>query len=96
MTGPIADKVAHVRTAKPDGKHHCHWPGCEKRVTPAMWGCRTHWYALPATLRAKVWRAYRPGQEEDKRPSQDYIAVAREVRDWIANHTGRLSGTRLL
>jgi len=67
--------------------HHCHWTGCDKKVPPAMWGCRKHWYMLPAEIRAKVWRAYRPGQEVTKDPSGEYLTVAREVREWIAaNH----------
>lgn len=64
--------------------HECHWPGCEAKVPPAMWGCRKHWFALPKALRDKVWRTYRPGQEVTKTPSRDYLAVAREVQEWIA------------
>lgn len=82
-------KADHVRRAKSDGGHTCHWPGCEAKVPPAMWGCRAHWYALPKALRDKVWKAYRPGQEVDKSPSPDYIAVAREVQDWIEAQTLR-------
>ena len=33
---------------------------------------------------AKVWRAYQPGQEVTKTPSQGYLEVAREVQAWIA------------
>lgn len=81
------DKVEHVRAAarrRQGGNHTCHWPGCDAAVPPAMWGCRKHWYALPKALRDKVWRAYRPGQETTKTPSAEYLAVAREVQDWIA------------
>jgi hypothetical protein len=46
-----------------------------------MWGCRPHWYTLPAELRARIWRTYRPGQEKDQRPSRDYVEVAREVQE---------------
>ena len=81
----VAEKAAHVRAARQTAKHHCHWPGCEAQVPPAMWGCRKHWYALPALLRAKVWRAYRPGQEETKTPTREYVEVAREVQSWIAS-----------
>lgn len=88
----IGDKANHVREKLAEGRagdHHCHWPGCDKRVPPAAWGCRKHWYMLPPPLRAKVWRAYRPGQEDTKTPSRAYVAVAREVQDWIAaNHGG--------
>lgn len=82
----IGDKADHVRRAGQSRRHHCHWPGCDAQVPPAMWGCRKHWYALPPTLRARVWRAYRPGQEDDGRPSRDYVAVAREVQEWIREH----------
>jgi hypothetical protein len=51
-----------------------------------MWGCKPHWFALPAALRAKVWRAYRPGQEEDLDVSDEYFAVAHEVQAWIATN----------
>lgn len=42
-----------------------------------MWGCRTHWYALPRKIRDAVYREYRPGQENDKQPSPRYMAVQR-------------------
>lgn len=49
-----------------------------------MWGCKPHWFALPAGLRRKVWATYRPGQEDTKTPSREYVEVAREVQAWIA------------
>lgn len=63
--------------------HACHWPGCGREVPPKLWGCKEHWFRLPATLRRAVWRHYRPGQEIDKRPSPEYIETARLVRQWI-------------
>lgn len=82
---PISDKVRHVKGATQTRDHHCHWPDCTEQVPPAAWGCRAHWYALPEELRTKIWRAYRPGQETDQRPSERYLEVAREVQAWIAN-----------
>jgi hypothetical protein len=79
----IKSKAAHVRAAPQFRKHACHWPGCPRQVPPAMWGCSEHWFALPAYLRSRVWRAYRPGQEIDLRPSREYLEVAREVQEWI-------------
>lgn len=79
----IADKAAYVRDQPGDGKHTCHWPGCKLVVRPSMWGCKTHWYALPIELRNKIWFAYRPGQEIDKKPSAAYLAAAKEVQEWI-------------
>jgi len=64
--------------------HRCHWPMCGKPVPPSMWGCKRHWFMLPKSLRDRVWATYRPGQEVDKRPSDAYIAVAKEVREWIS------------
>lgn len=79
----IGKKVQHVRAAGQTRLHHCHWPGCSEQVPPAMWGCRRHWYALPLGLRNKIWASYRPGQEEDLKPSERYLAAAREVQTWI-------------
>lgn len=69
--------------------HTCHWPGCPVEVPPKLWGCRPHWYALPVGLRSAIWKAYRPGQEIDKNPSREYVAVAQMVQDWIKKHEER-------
>lgn len=83
----IADKVSHVKRAGQTRQHHCHWPGCDKQVPPAMWGCRKHWYDLPINLRNAIWRTYRPGQEVAATPSRAYVAAARAAQEWIAtNH----------
>ena len=79
------DKVNHVLNAKQTRNHTCHWIGCKKQVPPAMWGCRQHWFTLPKKSRDKIWVAYRPGQEVDLTPSKEYIEVAKEVQNWIAN-----------
>ncbi len=76
-------KADYVRAQPQTRKHHCHWPGCDKQVPPAMWGCKAHWFALPTALRNKVWRAYVPGQEATMTPSAEYLAVANEVQAWI-------------
>jgi hypothetical protein len=84
----IGQKANYVRRAPQSEKHHCHWPGCDKQVPPAMWGCRAHWYALPLQLRNRIWATFKPGQEISKTPSREYVAVAREVRDWITANGG--------
>lgn len=83
----IGAKVQHVKAAGQTRNHRCHWPGCERQVPPAMWGCRAHWYALPKALRDRIWRTYRPGQEVDGRPSADYLDAARAIQAWIAAET---------
>ena len=67
-------------------KHTCHWTGCKVVVPPHLWGCRPHWYALPKALRDRIWATYVPGQEITKRPSKAYLAAARAVEQWIAEH----------
>jgi len=66
--------------------HHCHWPGCEIQVPPAMWGCKTHWFKLPSHLRNKIWQTYRPGQEINMTPSAEYVEVAKKVQTWILSN----------
>lgn len=66
--------------------HSCHWPGCPKKVSPKLWGCRRHWFALPQRLRLKILAYYVPGQEIRKDPSKEYLAAAQEVQAWIREH----------
>jgi hypothetical protein len=39
---------------------------------------------LPRDLQREVWRAYRPGQEVDKRPSAEYLDVMKRAVDAVA------------
>jgi hypothetical protein len=79
----MTSKAHYVKSQGQIRSHTCHWPGCEKQVPPAMWGCSVHWFKLPAALRFKVWAAYRPGQELNGTPSAAYIEVAKQVQQWI-------------
>lgn len=83
MTEDINDKVKYVKSQGQSRDHTCHWPGCTTQVPPAMWGCKEHWFKLPQRLRIRVWAAYRIGQEVTLTPSREYIAVAKEVEEWI-------------
>lgn len=66
-------------------QHLCHWPGCKRAVPPRVWGCKSHWFMLPVHLRNDILRAYVPGQEVTKTPSEEYVKVARRVQEWIEN-----------
>jgi len=81
--GDIAAKVAYVKRQGQTRNHCCHWPGCEKQVPPAMWGCKTHWFKLPKALRNRIWATYKPGQEVTATPSDEYLAAAYDVQKWI-------------
>lgn len=86
MSDDLEFKKGYVRRQKQTRDHHCHWPDCPKQVPPAMWGCFKHWMQLPQFLRKKIWVAYRPGQEVNGTPSDEYLAVALEVQEWIQRH----------
>lgn len=79
-------KVAHVKRAGQTRDHVCHWPGCDKQVPPAMWGCKQHWFKLPKLIRDRIWRAYRVGQEESLDVSAAYFDAAEEAQAWIREH----------
>lgn len=79
----IEDKVAYVKTQGQNRHHTCHWPGCKEQCPPAMWGCKKHWFKLPAKLRNKIWAAYVVGQEKLATPTRWYIEIAREAQKWI-------------
>lgn len=83
-----SSKVAYVKSQRQTRKHSCHWPGCTTQVPPALWGCKPHWFRLPKDLRDQIWNAYRPGQEKDMSPSEDYLQVANYVQAWIRRFGG--------
>ncbi len=76
-------KYNYVRQQGQTRGHTCHWPGCDKQVPPAMWGCKNHWFRLPPALRSAIWDAYVPGQEVTITPSAAYLEAARKVEAWI-------------
>lgn len=78
-------KAAYVKRQGQSRQHACHWPGCLQQVPPAKWGCSRHWFMLPKALRDRIWRAYRPGQEQDLKPSESYLEAAQAVQAWIRN-----------
>jgi hypothetical protein len=82
----INEKAEHVRRSSQTRLHLCHWPGCNRQVPTAKWGCVQHWFKLPPNLRARIWRAYKIRQEDSGRPSEAYLVVAREAQDWIKRH----------
>jgi hypothetical protein len=82
----MIDKVKYVKSQGQTRSHECHWPGCDKQVPPAMWGCSRHWYMLPSELRSKVWQTFEPGQEVNMTPSEAYLKVADEVQKWIKEY----------
>ena len=62
-------------------KHTCHAIHCEIEISPSLLMCGRHWARVPSELRVLIWKHYRPGQEQDKRPSLAYLeAMRRAIR----------------
>jgi hypothetical protein len=75
--------------------HHCHATGCTARVPPSMFTCKPHWFALPKPMRDAIWATYRPGQEDDKQPSQAYCVAAKAAVVYLAELDGVTPDTKL-
>lgn len=58
-------------------KHLCHALECNIEVPPKMLMCLKHWRMVPRAVQSAVWEHFRPGQEVDKRPSDEYLIVHR-------------------
>lgn len=65
-------------------KHYCHAYKCLKEVPPRLFACGHHWRILPAEYRKDILKNYRPGQENDKFPSLDYIKAANRAKLYLA------------
>lgn len=59
--------------------HLCHAFECKTAVPPRMLMCLRHWKMVPKNIQSAVWAEYRPGQELDKMPSEDYVLVQRSA-----------------
>lgn len=64
--------------------HHCHAVACTRSVPPKLFMCARHWRMVPRKQQLTVWRVYRPGQEIDKQPSAEYLAVTMLVKADLA------------
>lgn len=65
-------------------KHVCHARGCTIPVPPEMLFCRQHWFRVPAKIRRAVWASYRPGQCDDKSPSELWHEAADAAIGYVA------------
>lgn len=69
--------------------HHCHARGCRTAVKPELLMCLRHWRQVPKPLQQAVWRTYRPGQCDDKRPSMAWHEAADAAIAFVAQLEGR-------
>jgi diadenosine tetraphosphatase ApaH/serine/threonine PP2A family protein phosphatase len=64
--------------------HTCHALRCETPVPSRMHMCRQHWAMVPKALQRRLWATYRPGQENDKRPTAAYLRAAAACIEAVA------------
>jgi len=68
--------------------HHCHATNCRTVTQPELFMCKMHWYRLPSTMRALIWKTYRNGQCDDMNPSREYCIIAKRCVEFIAELEG--------
>jgi hypothetical protein len=69
--------------------HHCHAAGCKVSTPPKMFMCRRHWYMVPESTRARISRAYRPGQCDDWKITSAYVDAAKAGVKAVAEKEGK-------
>jgi hypothetical protein len=70
-------------------KHTCQAHGCKVEVEPKLFMCVQHWRMVPKIYLDAIWASYRPGQENDLKPSQAYILAANAAKGYIAGKENR-------
>lgn len=70
-------------------KHQCHAVGCTRVVHPRLLMCRDHWFMVPKAIRDRIWTLYRPGQEQTKNPSLEYMVVFYQAVGAVARREGK-------
>lgn len=72
--------------------HTCHARGCNQECLPSKLMCTSHWKKVPKAIQAAVYRAYVPGQEIRKDPTDNYLRVAQMAIDHVAKLEGFVDG----
>lgn len=78
-----------ARAALGSDEHTCHAKDCNTEVEPAHFMCLPHWRMVPAPMREAIKSLYRPGQEVDIQPSNEYLAIARAAIGAVAHKESR-------
>lgn len=81
---------------KPYDGHHCHARGCVRSVPPEYLMCGYHWRLVPKVLQLAVWRTYRPGQCDDKRPSREWHDAADAAIDYVHRLERKMESSKAL
>lgn len=65
-----------IEATEEDFEHHCHAHGCKAHCPPEHLMCWHHWRMVPKDMQNAVWKAYRPGQCQDKQVSAEWENAA--------------------
>jgi len=65
--------------------HHCHARGFVVPVKPELLMCLRHWRMVPRAVQRAVWATYRPGQCDDKGPSDAWHQAADAAIGYVAH-----------
>jgi len=64
--------------------HQCHALNCKEKCEPQKIMCLAHWRMVPLDLQSAIYNSYRRGQCDDKRPSSEWIKLARQAISHVA------------
>lgn len=65
-------------------EHKCHAEQCNIEVPPKLLMCAKHWWMVPRAYRTLIHIYFRPGQEVDKQPTAQYLAVMKLAINSVA------------
>lgn len=85
---------ARPQAARETVPHICQAQRCPVEVLPAMFMCQPHWFMVPPSLRDALKSSYRSGQESDKQPSAEYLAIAQAAIDAVAHKESRAAASK--
>lgn len=85
----MPDPRRHGQPAPQQRTHACVARACHAQVPRHQLMCRTHWFRVPADVRASIWLAYRPGQERIGNVSAAYLDAVAEAVEAVANRGRR-------
>lgn len=63
--------------------HICHAKKCTTECKPEFLMCFKHWKMVPKSLQDEVYKHYRSGQCDDKRPSKEWFKAAHDAIDYV-------------
>lgn len=69
-----------------ESTHECPAPGCDKQIAFERFACPTHWFAIPAEVRAELWKQFRRhfGEESYFKARGDCLRALGVPEDQIA------------